>query len=405
MSTLGKIQQTHQQGLYYNKRIQFLFICILVFIIYSPIINFQFIGLDDQLLIVDNYKFIKNPGNIFQAFKQDVFHIQNQQSSATYYRPLFTLSLMFDAQLGKTSPAFYHFSNIVFHILSCWLIFKLLLQLKIKSETVFILTLLFAVHPTLTQAVAWIPGRNDSLITIFIVASFIFFLRFLESPGKKDLFFHLLFLTGALFTKEIAVVFIPLCLIYIIYIKNDKLFSTAKLQLLLYYLIITLIWFFLRKAVVDGSKADLSFSSLSHNFFNNLPLLIQYIGKLIFPINLSVMPSFGNNIYLIIYTIAILLIGISIYYSKNKRWNYIFFGIIWFISFLLPTFLVPILTGFEHRIYLPMIGFLILLGEVEILKTDFLKNKKYLSVGLGIVILFVVITVNHSFAFKDKISF
>jgi len=39
-------------------------------------------------------------------------------------------------------------------------------------------SLLFAVHPVSAQAVAWIPGGNDPLATIFIVSAFIFFINY-----------------------------------------------------------------------------------------------------------------------------------------------------------------------------------------------------------------------------------
>ena len=79
------------------------YICIVVigFIIYSQTMNYKFIEFDDQLLIVDNYKFLKSFSNIIEAFKHDVFHIPNYHGSEAYYRPVFTISLMLDAQAAN----------------------------------------------------------------------------------------------------------------------------------------------------------------------------------------------------------------------------------------------------------------------------------------------------------------
>lgn len=85
-----------------NKKIFFLFIT--AFILYLPSLFFGFSYFDDNVLVLDNLRFLKNLGNIFQAFQQEVFHIQH--FSAAYYRPILTLSFMFDAQLSGTSPFF-----------------------------------------------------------------------------------------------------------------------------------------------------------------------------------------------------------------------------------------------------------------------------------------------------------
>ena len=54
-------------------------------------------------------------------------------------------------------------------------------------------------------AVAWIPGRNDSLLAVFSLAAWLFFLRDRARPSRVDRALHLGLFALALLTKETAV--------------------------------------------------------------------------------------------------------------------------------------------------------------------------------------------------------
>ena len=48
----------------------------------------------------------------------------------------------------------------------------------------FLFAFFYGVHPILTPVVAWIPGRNDSLITIFILLASIAVIYLYDSKNK-----------------------------------------------------------------------------------------------------------------------------------------------------------------------------------------------------------------------------
>ena len=151
----------------------FYWIVGLGFLTYIWTIFFSFIYFDDQELILNNLFFLKNLGNIPAAFVTDAFRILH--TSAAYYRPLLTISLMMDAQLSGSSPFFYHLTNVVIHIVTSCVVFIFLQKIKIKREISFLFSIIFTVHPLLSQTVAWIIARDDSLLALFSLLSFIFF--------------------------------------------------------------------------------------------------------------------------------------------------------------------------------------------------------------------------------------
>jgi hypothetical protein len=387
-------------------------ISILVMLLYMRTTQFKFVGLDDNLLIQGNYKFIKDVGNIKEAFVHDAFYNPSAPgaSSGYYYRPLLIVSLILDAQFGRQSPNFYHFTNILIHLVCCMLLFRFLIAFDYAPVLATLGGIVLAVHPMLSQAVGWIPGRNDSLLTLFILTSLIYFKQFIDSGIKSRLYLHILFFTLALFTKETAI-FLPLIslLYYFIIFQSGSSWKhkiqTKPIQWLLSgYLGVGLFWFFLRKNVVSNTHADLSFTHLSQSFIDNFPIYPQLIQKMIFPYNLSIMSVAQDTEFLLSF-ILIGLICALLLISKHKRWNYILWGFIWFNAFLLPGFLVPILTGFEHRIYLPLVGFLLMVFEIDYVKN--INFKKPWQIGPAFILLsiFILLNIKHTEAFSNGLSF
>ncbi|XKL63682.1 hypothetical protein PGB90_006046 [Kerria lacca] len=95
------------------------------------------------------------------------------------YRPLCVLTFRFNHWLFGYRPWGYHLTNVILHVLSTGLVLKLgkcLLPLKAAE----IGSLLFAVHPIHTEAVAGIVGRADVIACIFYLSSILCYLRHCE---------------------------------------------------------------------------------------------------------------------------------------------------------------------------------------------------------------------------------
>jgi hypothetical protein len=394
-----------QQGFFQNKRLQLILISVFVFFMYARTVSYEYIGLDDTTLIETNYKFIKNFSNVPTAFTKDVMYsgavIDNEKD---YYRPMLTLSFMIDAHIaGNAKPRWYHFANILYHLTACLLLFVLLSKLKVNPISTFLLTLLFSVHPIVDQAVAWIPGRNDTLLAIFVLSSFIFLLKYIETKEIKTLVWHLVFFGCALFTKENGIMLPILCMGYLAFIAKDS-FKSTWLKLGVGYLLFIIPWFFLRKAAIEGSTTDNSLHATLSNFTNNVPFMLQYVGKAILPFNLSVMCMMEDVNYLQV-IIALLFIAVAIFFSKNKRWSFVLFGLAWFVFFLAPSFSARLVEGLEHRLYVPIIGFIIFAAETDWMKNLSASDKKtWVALTIYIVAL-IWITNSRLEIFKNRFNF
>jgi hypothetical protein len=381
-------------------------IALVGFIIYFRNLFFGFTYFDDNVLVLENLFFLKDISNFFRSFTMEVFHVLH--SSAAYYRPILTISYMLDAQVSGESPFFYHLTSLIIHIINSCLVYILLQRLNFKKLTAFIFAVIFCVHPVLAQAVSWIPGRNDSLLALFIIPCFIFFLDFLEKGGGKNLFWHFFFLALSLFTKESAI-FIPLLLIfYTSTLIRSKNFVKNIPVLFLGWFFIFLGWFFLRSIALQGNVVKYTFLDSAYAIFQHSPATLLYLGKVIFPFSLTVLPILPDST-LVYGIISLFIIVLSIIFSKEKNWRVVLFGLMWFLVFLLPAFIRPDTTYvadfLEHRIYVPIIGLFIIFGEVDFIKNLEISKTINKLLLTGVFLMFVVINFIHNTNFKARLTF
>ena len=138
----------------------YVLLSIVVFILYFGSINFGYTDLDDTIFIKEQAPYNEELSNVGHSFFRGVF----SEDRDTYYRPMLLNSFVINHQFSETNIKGYHGMNLLLHLIAVLLLFAVFIRLKLNDTIAFILTLIFAVHPVLSQAVAWIPGRNDTLV-------------------------------------------------------------------------------------------------------------------------------------------------------------------------------------------------------------------------------------------------
>ena len=382
-------------------------IILLALLCFGKIIFFGFLNYDDTLFIIDNKKILGDFSNIPAVFQHGIWSLVNFAAPTDYYRPFLILSFMLDAQLGGTSALVYHTSNIFYHLIACLLLYRLLQKLDIKKETALLLTLLFTVHPVLVQAVAWIPGRNDILLAIFVFASFLHFVNYSQSGKMKSLILHFLFFFFALMTKETAVLLPVICFLYSIFFSENKFPVKKNFISAAIWIVLIMVYFYIREKAIGKTEQGVTAELLIQTVLYRIPAIIQYLGKIIFPFNLSVKPTQEDTSY-IPGILAFVVLTVSIFLSEKKNYKQIIFGAAWFILFLLPVLSLPKNFNdnlFEHRVYVPLAGILILINQSFLFKNNLLTGNKGVVSGVAIIVLFSFISIAHTTNFKTAVIF
>jgi tetratricopeptide (TPR) repeat protein len=179
-------------------------VCAITAFTYFGTLSFGFVY-DDNATIVSNVA-IRSFRTVPQQFQSSAFlHI---------YRPLTALWLCANYALFGLRPAWWHLAAVALHVLITYLTFVVTYELVSDRGTAFIASLLFGIHPAHVENVTWLSAVNDLLMSALLLASFLAFLHYRKSDGKSRLVLSLVLFAAALLTKETAVVFPVLILVF-----------------------------------------------------------------------------------------------------------------------------------------------------------------------------------------------
>jgi hypothetical protein len=371
----------------------------IVLLLYGQTIPYGYNGLDDERMIRKDHAFLKDLSHVPQAFVRDVFG--NEEGKRSYYRPLLTLSLMLDTQLGGVDITAFRVTNVLLHALSTCLLLYFLMAIGVHRELALFLTIVFAVHPLQVFAVALVSGRNDPLLAVFVLSSLLQLIRFQRTGSGLACGLHILCLALALFTKESALALLVVQPLLVGLILQQDLRSGRNRALGAAWLLVVAVWFWLRSvALSSGTGAAIGPVS----FLLNLPMLPQYVGKIFFPFNLSLFPTIPDTGFVY----GMLALGITIaalVCSREVAWGRVVFGGAWFLAFLLPSLTVGGTPGFEQRMYLPLVGFMVVLCETDLLERADPRSWRFASVACVVIIGFFAISFFRCHVFRDFESF
>ncbi len=375
---------------------------VAVIVVYFSSFSFGLTELDDIIFIREFHEYNENLSNLITSFHRGLFDAVKDP----YYRPLFMDSMILNylASDHGQNIVSYHVINVLLHLGSVLLLFKLFGKLGIKELTSFILCLLFAIHPVLSQAVAWIPGRNDTLLAIFILSFFLQSISYANTENIKHLLLSTLFLLLAFFTKETAVFAAPAAFTILVLILNKNWKSKNNIIQYGAWVGCFLVWYLMRASATI--KTNISPAQVAHDFIPRLPLIIQYLGKVFLPFNLSVFPTQQDTVYYFGIA-AVLIVAAIIYLNKERNIKIVLGGLAIFLLFLLPVLLVPNNLNeqsFEHRLYLPVIGILILLSQSSLFYNK-LTEKNMFTGGIIVAVVFAGLNFAHQKNFSDPIAF
>src|SRR5207237_699960 len=141
------------------------------------------------------------------------FSVSWGQEHGGFFRPLFIWSYVIESRIWGVRPFGYHFTNVIFHGVNAFLVFKLTSKLVQRfaptpiggTRVAIAAAALFLLHPSHTEAVTWISGRADLIATFFILASLLAYLAYANGAHTSRLIASLTCFVLALLAKESAI--------------------------------------------------------------------------------------------------------------------------------------------------------------------------------------------------------
>lgn len=436
---------------------------VITFFTYFPSLSNPFIWDDEQFITTNQY---------VQQFTIDKIFTTSTTAGAgvvsNYYRPLTTLSFAIDNALWHSNTFGFHLTNLGFHIGAGVLLFLLLLQIGVGEWGSFFISLFFLIHPIQTEAVTYINSRGDSLFAFFLFASLLIFAKGLSSSrGEKrqlqnhrtergfwvryayqnDVFLVLgsvILFTLSILAKETALVGFPLFFVLVL-IKLFKTRINFSQSIQLYILplfvaglsLLTAFGYMLLRLTVLNFQNTLNYydgatfysTHLLVRLFTFARVVWTYLGLLVWPYPLHmerdvalISSAFSWEVWGMV-VVVFSILYLVFWEIRKKHTAFILFGFALSSCLLIPVSGVIPINGilYEHWLYVPMVGFFIMLyGILQALRgkgkgknkiLSFLHasrlplNPFLISFALLLTILYIVLTIRQNNIWADPVSF
>lgn len=374
-------------------------VVVVAVVVHGPSLAFGFTGLDDSDLIVDDQAFLARPGSILGAFTRSYMSVVDR--SHAYYRPFVTASFALDARFSGSHPFGYHLTNVALHVAASVLFLALLRRFALGPVVELAGALAFAVHPALAAAVAWIPGRNDSLLAVFALVAWLLFLRDAAAPSWGARLLHLASFVAALCTKETAVV-IPLVLaLHVALVEPGAWARLRQPRVAATYAagwgaaIAGFVWTHPRLGGASGLEVA-----------RNVPLVAVSLGTLLLPFNPTAVAS-SRDLSAWPGLVAAAAIAVTIRLVPGLRTRVVALGMATFALFLAPALAVPGELVLDHRLYLPACGAILMAAEIVRATASARHTDDRLLAGLSAaaVVLLGAVTVAFEGSFRNRRAF
>ncbi len=283
-----------------------------------------------------------------------------------YYRPLSFLSFLVNQSVFGLDAFSLHTENILLHLANTLLVFFIIQNLlKLEGSkptpiTAFVGSLLFGLHPLVTESVNWISGRTDLFMGFFLLVSLFLIIQYRATAQKYCLWLAALSFLCALLSKELAIAFLP-GFFLILYAKShpaEHQTPSVLCNRILIMIGITLLvvgTFFLFRSLAfstNSSRIGITWQYMqinpSHSFFLFLRAIGFYLIKLVFPWPLNFAIDDVDPLYDLA---AIPLTGICLYIASRQTMNSAIFtaGLLLFSPALLISLNQIAWTAFAER--------------------------------------------------------
>jgi tetratricopeptide (TPR) repeat protein len=343
--------------------------------LFWPTQHFGFIEFDDDIYVA------RNP-YVATGLSKESMTWAFRNLDAGFWHPLTWLSHLLDVEIYQFNAGGHHWTNVQIHLASTLLLFILLSVMTGAYWASALAAALFAIHPLHVESVVWIAERKDVLCGFFWILTIGFYLFYVKNPNLKRYFLILASFVLGLLSKPMIVT-LPLVLLLLdlwplkrfhcaltlfdgIFPSKGSGNRSAWLRLLAEKTPLL---------VLSAASAGLAIVAQANNgalsSFESIPLearlanapvsCVAYLGKMFWPVNLSVFyPHPGiQPLWKVSGSILILASVSALAVRMRRQHPYVLVGWFWYLITLLPVIqLVQVGTHAmaDRYTYIPLIG-------------------------------------------------
>ncbi len=288
---------------------------------YSPVLFNFFLG-DDFVHLSWLSKCIKEPSLLLFNFNHSWLDVVTTK----FYRPLISVFMFTDYLAWRTNGFGFHLTNLLFHLANCLLVYGITSAIdavlqkstasasasfgsnavesqvqtkwsKLKKANLnllrwpFLSSMLFGLYPLHPEAVSWITGRVDAVVTTFYLGALYAYIRWTSTRKPVYLIVSLLSNISALLSKEMAVTIPAAICAWELYRPRERPSKTSLVPVSFFWALLVVYFGVRRSALgtfVGGYDDSLFFAG------NTKAMLTQWLHAFqmtLIPINKNVISS------------------------------------------------------------------------------------------------------------------
>lgn len=319
---------------------------------------------DDYYTIVNN-EALREPSNIFRAFFEP--SLFSADPLRKMYRPVLVISYILNFLIFGEKPQFFLAVNLCLHLINALLIWWIIRELRgDKESSALIGGLIYAVHPACTEGIAYVSARSAVLATTLTYSALLYYIKWDKTNSIVYLMIAVLLFALGIGAKSIAIVFLPLGLMYdLSFADKSKNKIMKKLMGILLVASLSAGYMMWRKIVIGTVLAESLIRPLSENIFTQARAYFHYLRLYLFPIHQSINPYFptyptitGEVAFSFLALSILSLVSLFLAFKKSPSQKIVGFGILWILICLLPeSSIIPLnLVVSERRMILPLGG-------------------------------------------------
>ncbi len=347
---------------------------------------------DDIVVIVRNSALHGSALSLFKGIDNT-----NALVITPYYRPLTLLSFMLEQRIHGLSPQLMHLFNLLLHAMATLLVYFLAWRITEDRHRSFLAAILCAVHPINSEAVAFLSGgRNTLLSACFALSSYLIQQHAIKLKHHLLSFIASVLFLIALLSKETTLALLPFIMTLEVsaYKKMSIHWRDTLVRLLPYGAACSIyLWLRLQSPVYISSTTEI-FTGLLPRLWNNIYIIPRYLATIVWPPASCMRYYIPNSLYLLLPQLITVwcTIFVALWWLFTRGRSYpTLFGLAWLAAFWLPTSgIIPFPSApmADRYLYLPAIGLWLIVADqsVRFFPTGYLVRR------IGFVILTLLLT-------------
>ncbi len=358
------------------------------FVAYMGTLRYDFVY-DDEYVILQNPS-VQSWAFAPRYFTEHLWFFKFPMSN--YYRPIFLVWMALNHTLFGLNPVGYHLTTVLAHVAVTLLVFHLARRLSGDLAMAAIASILFGLHPAHIEAAAWVCGVSEPLMAIFLIGSFLCYVKYRDANAgrrKPWLIASLVLAALAVFEKETGVILPLFIFAYEVIFRTSK--GGAEIEesgsepreswlhagclgpaftRSLPFVAIAIFYMAVRVAVLGSLGRTASPLSLATIALTWPSLLCDYTKILVWPMDLSVFydtpyvvrPGFSN------FVLPLLAVAMSagVLWVLARRSREGRLAAVWLVLPILPLLNISVFRWadmvHDRYMYLPSVGFVLIIA-------------------------------------------